>query len=183
MRNFLCASGLFAIGLCAFGCTDNSGNGPGNPGAGGSGTAGSGGSGTAGTTGTGGGGGTATGGAGGTTPGFMSVAPCTNESAYMTGTTIDFGLISGAFAYSPNCLKVPVGSTVTFSGDFTGHPLEPSTMRGNTTNNPITAVSANLDGAMTTSFTFPTAGFYAYFCSFHGSSDTGAGMAGVIWVQ
>jgi plastocyanin len=158
----------------------SSSNGTTTPGTGGT-------SATAGTTGTagasaGGTAGTSAGGTGGGTAGFMSIMPCTSESDYVAGTTISFGGSVG-FAYDPKCLKVPAGTTVTFMGDFSSHPLEPSTHRGELTGNPITAVSALADGGTTTSFTFQTAGFYAYFCSFHGPSDTGAGMAGVIWVQ
>jgi plastocyanin len=32
-------------------------------------------------------------------------------------------------------------------------------------------------------FTFPTPGFYAYYCTVHGASDGAAGMVGVIWVE
>jgi plastocyanin len=164
----------------AIGCSSSNNNN--TPGTGGSnaGTTGSAGSSVGGTSG--GAGGASAGGTGGGTSGFMSIAPCTAESAYVTGTMISFGGAVG-FAYDPKCLKVTAGSTVKFSGDFSLHPLEPSAMRGNTTSNPITATSALPDGGLETSFTFPSAGFYAYFCSFHGSSDTGAGMAGVIWAQ
>ncbi|HXU06013.1 MAG TPA: plastocyanin/azurin family copper-binding protein [Polyangia bacterium] len=143
----------------------------------GGGAAGTGGASAGGTGGAVGGGGT-----GGTPAGFMAIAPCNAATDYVAGTTISFGGNVG-FAYDPHCLKVQAGASVTFSGDFSFHPLEPSAMRGNTTSNPITAISAGIDGGTTASFTFPNAGFYAYFCSFHGASDTGAGMAGVIWVQ
>jgi len=35
----------------------------------------------------------------------------------------------------------------------------------------------------TASFTFPTPGFYAYFCQFHGFDGDASGMTGVIWVK
>ena len=122
---------------------------------------------------------TGAGGTGGGSPGFMSVAPCNAESTYATGD--DDRLPAGAtdFSYSPKCLKVPAGTTVTFSGDFTVHPLEPSTHRGALTGNPITSTGSGTSK----SFDFPTPGFYAYYCSVHGPSDGAAGMVGVIWVQ
>jgi plastocyanin len=167
-RNALLASGLLvAATLVGFGCTDNSGNGPGNPG-----TAGSGG-----TTGAGGSAGTT--GAGGSSANFMAVPPCDVESAYMTGTTISFPASPTDFSYSPKCLKVSAGATVTFSGDFTLHPLLPSTHRGTLTGSPITSTATGT----TASFDFPTAGYYAYFCGVHGPSDGAAGMVGVVWVQ
>ena len=99
------------------------------------------------------------------------------EQLHDDATTIAFGGTVG-FDYAPKCLKVPAGATVTFSGDFASHPLAPSATRGDTTNNPI----VNMSNGTTASFTFPTPGFYAYFCNFHGSDD-GASMSGVIWVQ
>jgi plastocyanin len=201
MPNYLYAKGLFITvavavgGLAGLACTDNSGNGPGNPGAGGTsaGVAGSSaGTGTAGTTGTGGTGGTGgtssggsggTGGGGGTTPGFMSVKPCTAESQYVSNTTtINFPTSPTDFSYSPKCLKVPAGTTVTFSGDFGMHPLEPSANRGAQTGNPITLTSSTPDGG-TKDFTFSTPGFYAYYCAEHDLNDSGNFMDGVVWVQ
>jgi plastocyanin len=69
-----------------------------------------------------------------------------------------------------------VGSTVTLKGNFAAHPLTPSTMRGTTTGSPIAATNTGT----TRSFTFPIAGFYAYYCAVHGS-DFSAYMNGVIW--
>lgn len=187
-RTSVLVGSVLVLGLAAFGCTDNSGNGNGNAGKGGSsagsaGTTGTGGSnaGTAGAGGTsaGGTGGASAGGSGGTTPGFMSVLPCTSESAYVTGTTVSFPTAATDFSYNPKCLKVTAGATMTFSGDFSSHPLTPSAMRGTLTGNPIASTSAGTSK----DFTFPTAGFYAYYCAFHDPSDTGNFMSGVIWVQ
>lgn len=190
--------GLFAgflsiAALVGLNCTDDTGNGSGNPGMGGSsgGSAGSGAGGGAGSGGTAGSGG-ATGGSSGT-PGFMSIAPCQNESDYVTGsTTIDFGTINGAYAYSPKCLKITIprgmlgtagapGTNVTFSGDFGTHPLEPSALRGSQTGNPITPTSSVPDGGTSKTFRFETPGYFAYFCQVHNPSDNGAAMSGVIW--
>jgi plastocyanin len=173
-------STLLLVGTAVIGCSSS--NNTTTPGTGGASATG----GTTGTAGTsaGGSGGTGVGGTGGGTPGFMSVLPCPTESAYMTGPTIvNFGLIDGGFNYSPKCLKVSAGTGVTFSGDFSSHPLEPSALRGTLTGNPITSTTAVPDGGTTKSFAFPTPGFYAYFCQFHDSSDSGMFMSGVIWVQ
>jgi plastocyanin len=192
IRTFLVAC-VTVVGL-ASACTDNSGNGQGNPGAGGSsagsggttgtggsnaGTAGTGGSGGSGGSSAGGTGGTSAGGAGGTTTGFMSVLPCTSESAYVTGTTVSFPTAATDFSYNPKCLKVSAGATVTFSGDFLTHPLTPSANRGAQTGSPITVTSSGTSKA----FTFATPGFYAYYCAVHDFSDTGNFMDGVVWVQ
>jgi plastocyanin len=132
---------------------------------------------------TGGAGGGATGGAGGATGGagggggsaFMSVAPCSAETDYMSTGTITASGIS----YSPKCVKVSKGGSVKFMMDFTIHPLRASKMRGNTTSNPI----KDTDTGMESTVTFPDAGFFAFYCNVHGPADDGKNMAGVIWVQ
>ena len=111
--------------------------------------------------------------------GVLAVAPCADTADYTVGaTTIAFGGTTG-YAYAPRCLAVPTGTTVTFAGDFSPHPLSPSALRGTRPGNPITNVSAGSSA----SFVFPAPGFYAYFCAFHGTLDDGTGMAGVGWVQ
>jgi len=109
--------------------------------------------------------------------GFTAFAPCNAATDYVAATTINFGGAVG-FDYSPKCLKVSAGAMVTFSGDFSTHPLAPSAMRGDPANNPI----VNMSDGTTASFLFPKPGFYAYLCNFHGN-DNGSAMAGVIWVQ
>jgi len=174
-RAVLLAGAVLVAGLVGSGCTDNSGNG--NPGVGGSSAGAAGTTGSAGTTGA--AGTMGSGGTGGSSANFMAVPPCTTEGDYMSGSTITFPAGAADFSYSPKCLKVSAGATVMFSGDFTVHPLEPSTHRGTLTGNPITGTGTGT----TKSFDFPTPGYYAYFCSVHGPSDGAAGMVGVIWVQ
>lgn len=146
----------------------------GNQGTGGTAAAG----GTAGAGGT--GGATGAGGAAGAT-GFRVVNPCTAAADYVTGTSVMFG---GMVAlYTPPCLRVSAGTTVTFNGGsstFAMHPLMPSGLRGDTVGNPIAPTST---GDTSKSFTFTTPGFFAYFCMLHGATDSGAGMAGVVWVE
>jgi plastocyanin len=152
--------GVLVLGGALAACTDDSGNGTGNPGRGGA------------------GGGAAGAGGGGV---FTAVAPCATEASYTAGTaasSVTFGA-AGDFSYTPKCLKVPAGAQVTFMGDFSAHPLEPSALRGTLTDNPIEATSSGNSA----SFTFPIPGYYAYFCAFHGPSDGATGMVGVIWVQ
>lgn len=82
------------------------------------------------------------------------------------------------FAYSPKCMLIAAGQSVSWTGTFSSHPLRPG-VGGNATagspNNPITAT----DTGTTVSFTFPTAGYYPYRCNSHG----GSGMNGAIKVQ
>jgi plastocyanin len=153
--------GIFIAGVAA-GCSSSStsGDGGGSGGATGSGGAsGSGGSGAA----------------------FMAISPCTTEASYMAGTAVTFDM-GGDTMYTPKCLKVTKGATVTFTskgGDFAMHPLSPSKKRGDTANNPIKATST---GTMAT-FTFDKAGFFPYYCTIHGFLDSGGMMDGIVWAQ
>jgi plastocyanin len=106
--------------------------------------------------------------------GFMALAPCNAVGDYTTGSTIRFGAALGS-AYSPACLTVRVGDTVTWEGDFSGHPRSPST-RG-TAMNPIPRASTGTSQAVQ----FTRAGFFPFYCEFHGD-DAGGGMAGVVRV-
>jgi len=147
---------------------------------------GTGGSGAAGSSGaSGGAGGTSSGGGtgGGSATAFTDFKPCDTASVYTTtGATIQYGgFVGDNFAFAPNCVKVAVGASVTFAPasagiDFSQHFLHPSS-RG-TVPSPITETTS---GTMAT-FAFPTAGFYPFYCEFHGADD-GTGMAGVIWVE
>ena len=111
-------------------------------------------------------------------PGFIAYMPCESASAYVSNTTqIAFGGTLG-LNYSPACLKVARGATVTFTGDFATHPLTPSVSRTNPGPNPIVST----DTGTTASFTFNTSGMFGYFCLQHGN-DEGVAMAGMIWVE
>ncbi|HSZ82459.1 MAG TPA: hypothetical protein VLA14_09260 [Polyangia bacterium] len=152
-------SGLLWATLVGLGCGSGSSNG---------GTAGSGG----GTGGVSGAGGTSDAGAAGADAGtsFLAIAPCSTASSYVTGmSTI---MTTATFTYSPACLKVTAGSTVTIEGSAI-HPL--SGLTTGSPNNPIPS-----GGQMTPqTVVFPTPGFYPFHCDAHFS----IGMAGVVWVQ
>ena len=91
-----------------------------------------------------------------------------------------FGGADPGFNYAPKCLKTTAGATITFEGDFVMHPLRGSAIRGTTTGNPIPTTPISTGSSMP--FTFPTSGFYAYYCAFHGADDSDF-MNGVIWVN
>jgi plastocyanin len=173
MKVLMVVGGIFFLLAAAQGCGSDS-NSTGQAGTGGgAGTTGS--AGITGQAGTGGG----AGGTGGGDPNFVAVGPCNSEVNYVNGqNTIVFGVGTPPMAaYDPKCLKVSVGTAVTFMGDFGAHPMSPST-RG-TQNSPITRTAAGTSAT----FTFSTPGQYAYFCEFHGPSDNGMFMAGVVWVD
>ncbi len=122
-------------------------------------------------------------------PGFMPLVPCADPASYVEpGNAIKFGGPLGTH-FSPKCLSVPASedagsAVVTFSGDFSIHPLSKST-RG-ALDNPIPIISPTgigvQAGTSTQTVTFTAPGFYPYFCQVHGEDD-GKGMSGVVWVK
>lgn len=171
---------LSALGLVVAGCgSSSSGSGTGGKSGSGGATGAGGATGSGGATGAGGAG---TGGA----AVFKAINPCNAETDYssVADNTINFGTMAGDVVYMPKCLKVTVGATVTFKAvateSFAFHPLEPSALRGTLVGNPITPTD---DSSTMKAFTFPTPGYYAYFCMYHGFGDTGDFMAGVVWVR
>ena len=113
---------------------------------------------------------------------FLAVVPCPTELDYVTGThTVTFGFLGSppGVVYDPKCLATGAGEIVTFTGSFVAHPLYPSATRGTVADNPIDGVSAGDSKAIT----FPSRGFFAYYCGVHGASDDRAAMAGVVWVR
>lgn len=87
-------------------------------------------------------------------------------------------------AYSPKCLSIAAGQSVTFVGDttqgsnFTAHPLRPGGANGTdpgASGNPIAAQNSG----STYTVVFPAAGTYGYFCVTH----EGMGMYGAVQVK
>lgn len=72
--------------------------------------------------------------------------------------------------YTNHCLTVKAGSSVTFTGAFLQHPLEPA---GGDEPNPIPMTTENQpDDSLVV--TFPNAGTYGYQCDFHPTQMYGA---------
>jgi plastocyanin len=107
----------------------------------------------------------------------LDFAGCTYASAAdhtgSTEVTID---ISGN-SYSPACVRVASGTTVTFTASGT-HPLHSMEENGYEWDDPISGATANVDRTMS------SLGSYGFYCSTHGS-DTSAGgtMTGVVYVD
>lgn len=76
------------------------------------------------------------------------------------------------FAYAPKCLRVKVGQTVTFQGDFMRHPLRQAC-------GPV-VVFDDMMGTRT-SLTPALAGTYGYYCLDHGNTN-GDVMSGAVLV-
>lgn len=87
---------------------------------------------------------------------------------------IAFGGAVG-FKYSPACIKVKAGTTVTFNGDFVSHPLSGGLDGTKDANSPI---KETLSGA-TKDFVLADVGTYGFFCEFHQAG----GMKGAVFVK
>ena len=99
------------------------------------------------------------------TPGFHPVAPCFNESDYVSRAVVRF--LDGH--YTPRCLRLASGGTVVFQGLFAQHPLVPRPIE--TMPSPILPTSEY--GQV--EFEFPDHGFYPYQDAAHPEE------IGVIW--
>ena len=99
------------------------------------------------------------------TPGFHPVAPCFNESDYVSRAVVRF--LDGH--YTPRCLRLASGGTVVFQGMFAQHPLVPRPIE--TMPSPILPTSEY--GQV--EFEFPDHGFYPYQDAAHPEE------IGVIW--
>jgi len=80
----------------------------------------------------------------------------------------------GGDRYSPDCIRVKLGQSVTFEGTFFSHPLAQGC-------GPVPALlEASTNNTFTVTFD-QGLGVYGYFCTQHGS-QSGSGMAGAIEV-
>jgi|GEM_PF-3598334 len=84
----------------------------------------------------------------------------------------------GSTGYTPRCVIVRAGQSLTFEMDFTAHPLVPGVPHGPTAG----ATTPNLIPRTTTGASvvvaFPGAGNFPFYCNTHGH----VGMAGVVRV-
>ncbi|HRG16596.1 MAG TPA: hypothetical protein PLB00_11400 [Pseudomonadota bacterium] len=105
-----------------------------------------------------------------------SRASATNLSGQST-LTITFA--NGNFTYSPKCVKVDLGTQVTFSGTFVNHPL----LGGTVTGGVATPASSGpfvpeTNSGNSKAFTMTSDGDFPYYCTFHGA---GLSMNGVVY--
>ncbi len=81
--------------------------------------------------------------------------------------------------YTPKCVRVKAGTVVTFSGDFTLHPLVGGeVVSGTKTPDPNSPIVETSTG-MSAMFTLSTAGTYPFYCDVHAT----VGMTGVVFVE
>jgi plastocyanin len=100
-------------------------------------------------------------------------AGCTTLEDH-TGETAITLMFSG-FAYTPHCIRISAGTTVTIPGSSL-HPLHGATCSAEGSPLPTTPTPSNGD------YTFDSAGAYGYYCNNHGT-NAGGGMAGLIVVE
>jgi plastocyanin len=87
---------------------------------------------------------------------------------------ISFGGTTG-LKYSPACIKINKGSSLTFNGSFSSHPLSGGLDGSADASSPITHTTTG----STATFPFPNAGTFGFYCDFH----FGSGMEGAVFVQ
>jgi plastocyanin len=93
----------------------------------------------------------------------------------MNMATIQFAGLS----YSPKCMRIKSGTTVTFEGNFGSHPLEGGTVaNGIPTSDPASPITKTQSGT-SAMFTLNEAGVVPYFCTFHAAAN----MMGAIFVE
>jgi plastocyanin len=81
--------------------------------------------------------------------------------------------------YEPACIRIKVGSQVTFSGNFMFHPTVGGTVSGlMATPDPMSPIKETKAG-MGATFAFDKEGNYPYYCTVH----YGVGMMGAVFVE
>jgi plastocyanin len=113
-------------------------------------------------------------------PGINGCTSFTNATMAGASRLITFGGSLGN-AYDQKCLAVAAGQSVTWSGTFSAHPLQPGlapSQQGGpdagSPNNPIQMTNSG----NTLIVTFATPGVYPYYCSLHQAQ----GMFGTVEV-
>jgi plastocyanin len=97
------------------------------------------------------------------------------DATSQTAVTIDFG----SFFYDPPCLRVSAGTTVTFSGSFSAHPLIGGYVNNNMANPAAQGPFLPMVNSGTSaSFGLDAVGTFPYYCVFHPGQ-----MSGTIYVE
>jgi len=110
---------------------------------------------------------------GGTTTTAPSIHGCTLAGATDMRGTANPTVTFDNFFYMPNCIRIQPTQSVTFSGNFSFHPLVGGTV-------PTTDPQSPIETDNSQPIDFPTAGTFPFFCGNHGVSV--AAMRGVVFV-
>lgn len=83
-------------------------------------------------------------------------------------TAVAINTVVGQNRYSPSCVLVSIGTTVTFNSNFGNHPLYGGTVSGGTaTIDPASPIGAHGSGSVPVAVTFDQLGEFPFFCDFH----------------
>jgi plastocyanin len=81
-----------------------------------------------------------------------------------------------SYSYSPKCIRIAAGQSITFTGDFSFHPLVGGQ---NDVSDPQSPIGSTSSGLMKT-VAFPAAGTFPFYCDEHVLSF---GMTGAVFVD
>lgn len=84
----------------------------------------------------------------------------------------------GTTGYTPRCVIIRAGQSVTFEMDFAAHPLVPGVPHGPTAGATTPNVIPRTVRGASVEVAFPSAGNFPFYCNTHGH----VGMAGVVRV-
>lgn len=109
----------------------------------------------------------------------QAINGCTREIALdLTPAGADRSIASVGFTYTPNCIRIDPGQSVTFTSDFAFHPLRGGIVNAGVilpqAGNPVPAT----DAGASTLVVFPAAGEFGFACGRHVAS----GMMGAVFV-
>jgi plastocyanin len=90
-------------------------------------------------------------------------------------------IAAAGLVFTPPCMTIAAGQTVSFEGSLSAHPLAPGNADDHAAGSPDSPIVATSSGNRV-EFTFDTPGTFAYFCELH-SFGAGMGMAGAIHVR
>jgi len=97
---------------------------------------------------------------------------CTDQTGMTpTVTIVTTGGVYGGYAFSPSCVQINKGQSVTFTGNYTVHTLERTTQSVAGATNPLPA-NAYSGVSPVTFGPFPDSGDFNFYCSIHGFAGT-----------
>ncbi len=118
---------------------------------------------------------------GSSTTGDMTVNGCTKAMAAdktAVGMTFEVSSIQPWALTHQACVRVKVGTTVSWKGDFATHPLSGGPVGMPDAASPITVAAKTVTGMGTVSAKLDNAGAYPYYCTIHLAS-----MQGVVYAE
>jgi len=84
-----------------------------------------------------------------------------------------------SFTYTPKCIVIHTGTSVTFNSAFATHPLVGGTLEGGTKMPDASSPIKPQTTGTSATFMFPNTGTFGYYCNVHAIS----GMTGAIFVK